>query len=697
MRRRGKPLEISTFPFLAVLLCAMGSLILVLIVMDRKAKMAARYKATAAQAQAAEDLAKAEAAHRALLQEREAEASAVLEQKRNDLHTAVLSQQQLVQAQMKKVQEELKQAALRLKAELDETGELKERGESERAELAAQEKALAATRQALQQAEATTAADRAAKAKITADLLQLETMLKDLMAARERDRQTYSVVPYHGKHGENRRPLYLECTRNGIIFQPDNVEMALGANAGKVRAEVLRRIQRQKEYLASIQAKTDDKPYFMLLVRPDGITSYYELQSAVRDLDVEFGYEFVDAGWVFDFPSEPHGAPAKSPIVGAPQSGTPSPSRAGSSPAIAMLPPEKVGGTGPGNNGSGGPKGSGSGSVVGPGAGSGTAQAQGGRQVPVAGELSGPAAAEVNAGGSSAPPVIPTIPYLQSPRTGGPVSPGRGEPGVHSSKTATDFAMQGPHRGQSDMAAVAGGAGVGDLPAGSSNSRPGTEVGTGRDVLGRSSPGGGLPGPVLPPGAMGSAQSGAPPAGQPVGPANPSGQKPPTSASTPLPVPASPGGSTRGAEGTAASDTENPSSTKDTAPRFAPPQTTPPVKKQPPPLRVARLNGDRDYIIFVECRPETVVLYPSQQSFSVQQLARGDQALVQAVKQMIDRKQALVRPGELPFRPQIRYLVHAESIRSYHTTYPVLNALGVPQTRQNLEADDDVAAIVVGQ
>jgi hypothetical protein len=64
---------------------------------------------------------------------------------------------------------------------------------------------------------------------------------------------------------------------------------------------------------------------------------------------------------------------------------------------------------------------------------------------------------------------------------------------------------------------------------------------------------------------------------------------------------------------------------------------------------------------------------------------------------MVDRRQALVRPGDMPFRPQVRYLVHPESIRSYHSTYPILNTLGIPQTRQNLEPDDDVAAIVAGQ
>lgn len=41
MRRPRNKLEVSTFPFLAVLLCAMGSLILILMVFDRRAKLAA--------------------------------------------------------------------------------------------------------------------------------------------------------------------------------------------------------------------------------------------------------------------------------------------------------------------------------------------------------------------------------------------------------------------------------------------------------------------------------------------------------------------------------------------------------------------------------------------------------------------------------------------------------------------------------
>src|SRR6266480_1155368 len=44
MRRPRNKLQVSTFPLLAVLLCAMGSLMLLLFIMDRRAKIAAKYR-----------------------------------------------------------------------------------------------------------------------------------------------------------------------------------------------------------------------------------------------------------------------------------------------------------------------------------------------------------------------------------------------------------------------------------------------------------------------------------------------------------------------------------------------------------------------------------------------------------------------------------------------------------------------------
>ncbi len=50
MRRPRHKLQVSTFPFLAVLLGAMGALILLLLVMDRRSKIVARTRAIEAHA-----------------------------------------------------------------------------------------------------------------------------------------------------------------------------------------------------------------------------------------------------------------------------------------------------------------------------------------------------------------------------------------------------------------------------------------------------------------------------------------------------------------------------------------------------------------------------------------------------------------------------------------------------------------------
>src|SRR5437588_806662 len=141
MRSR-KALKPDTFPFLAVLLCAMGSLILLLLVIDRQAKIVARTKALQAASHISEEQQK-----------------------------------------------------------------------------------LAAARQA-------------------EELEQLEQALLALKELRRRERQTYSLVPYKGRRGDNRRPLYLECTSSSLIFHPDRLTLSSPSQA---RAEVEGRIARQRQ------------------------------------------------------------------------------------------------------------------------------------------------------------------------------------------------------------------------------------------------------------------------------------------------------------------------------------------------------------------------------------------------------------------------------------------------------------------
>jgi hypothetical protein len=130
------------------------------------------------------------------------------------------------------------------------------------------------------------------------------------------------------------------------------------------------------------------------------------------------------------------------------------------------------------------------------------------------------------------------------------------------------------------------------------------------------------------------------------------------------------------------------------------PQPPPGVRPQPRtvPLRPALLGGEREWVIFVECQRDAVILYPTRRPFSLESLSHSPahNPLYLAVRQLLARRQALIRPGERPLQPHIRYLVHPDAVRTYHMTYPALERLSVPQTRQNLQPEDDVSAIVAG-
>ena len=55
------------------------------------------------------------------------------------------------------------------------------------------------------------------------ELVNLESALADVIAFRKRQAQTYSLVPYLGKSGENRRPIYIECQASQVIVHPERM------------------------------------------------------------------------------------------------------------------------------------------------------------------------------------------------------------------------------------------------------------------------------------------------------------------------------------------------------------------------------------------------------------------------------------------------------------------------------------------
>lgn len=148
-----------------------------------------------------------------------------------------------------------------------------------------------------------------------------------------------------------------------------------------------------------------------------------------------------------------------------------------------------------------------------------------------------------------------------------------------------------------------------------------------------------------------------------------------------FPVPPMPGEAGGGEPGDGSGSTLNqlaPADLKKRAPR-------------PPSVRPSWVYSNRDWVIPIECTAEALVL-PNRQQIEVASLPRGAGAgnpLLEAVSQMIARRQATVPTGELPYQPRIRFLVRPEGLRSFYLAYPALESLRVPMARENVEPDNE--------
>lgn len=110
---------------------------------------------------------------------------------------------------------------------------------------------------------------------------------------------SYAVLPYQGENGTWKRPIVIECTSGAVAIKPDGPSFSMTDLAGIMTprsSPVVVAIAR--ELLKVKTAGTPDGspvvPYFVFLVRPDGVRSYYEIRSRLEPLGIAFGYELVE-------------------------------------------------------------------------------------------------------------------------------------------------------------------------------------------------------------------------------------------------------------------------------------------------------------------------------------------------------------------------------------------------------------------
>lgn len=294
--RRQSAVGVSLFPFLVVLICTMGALILLLVVIARQAKT-----------QAAEDAALKTA------------------EIRKDLKNArewVDLEMSEYQFSREKTETQLVEARLAL-------GHVEDHARRLRGELAR----LEATWNELKDLDA----DRTGRRdELEAEIERLKSQIADrereLAKAREAAQRSgsYAVVPYEGPNATRRRPIYIECRREGVVLEPEGIVLGEDDFAGPLGSGnpldvALRAI---REYLLrdpspavrgsagpahagevekpAPSSEDAGEPYPLLLVRPDGIGAYYAAREAMKTWAWDFGYELIGQDWKLDFqPPDP--------------------------------------------------------------------------------------------------------------------------------------------------------------------------------------------------------------------------------------------------------------------------------------------------------------------------------------------------------------------------------------------------------
>jgi hypothetical protein len=96
--------------------------------------------------------------------------------------------------------------------------------------------------------------------------------------------------------------------------------------------------------------------------------------------------------------------------------------------------------------------------------------------------------------------------------------------------------------------------------------------------------------------------------------------------------------------------------------------------------------ANRDWVILIECRKNTITLYSTGQQFETAALAPhgGSNPLAEAVQKMVDRRQATVRPGEAPYRPILQLKVYPDGLRTYYLAFSLVEPLNFATTRDNV-------------
>jgi hypothetical protein len=271
---------VNLLPLLDVLLCTMGTLIVVLGVVNREARLHPTKRLSGKAAAAAEQLQELTDAQEEL-----------------ELHI-----QQLLTAREKTLAD-LENARVRLSGIEDHSRQMED-----------QLRSLGAASTHLESADGHKDREhdalRSEVMQLNAQRMELDKALQKARVDAAHQKPMFAVVPFEGIYQTSRRPIYIECRGDSVILQPEGIVFTptdfLGPGGpGNPLAAALRAAQEYWRQAPAPAPGIPNEPYPLLLVRPDGIIAYYLVRDAMSSWDAEFGYELIGVDWKLAFPMQP--------------------------------------------------------------------------------------------------------------------------------------------------------------------------------------------------------------------------------------------------------------------------------------------------------------------------------------------------------------------------------------------------------
>ena len=283
-KKRSSEADVTLFPFLAVLICTMGALIVLLVVVVQQARSQAEDIATN----------KAEAVRKEIEEQAKQRAELVSEMQL-ELDDFVW-QSDLMRESLKATAKQTAEERLRLSGIEDHIRQLRDE-----IKLAQQSANDLANQGSLSQQSASQT--QAVIEDLQGQIATAEIQLQEAKDAIANTPKTYAIVPYDGPNGTKRRPMYIECVADRVIIQPEGIELTSDdfkapMGPGNPLAAALRA---KREYWSNAGLTENSEPYPLLVVRPGGAKAYAASRAAMKAWDAEFGYELVDNEFNLDF------------------------------------------------------------------------------------------------------------------------------------------------------------------------------------------------------------------------------------------------------------------------------------------------------------------------------------------------------------------------------------------------------------